>query len=253
MMKKTVKPYATFTLLSLILISMFSMVTLPMASAVDTPDDERPGEINGPTSAARGDQVNLCDASDGACTQANEYQSASGSDNKAVGFNDQSGGTGVPGGDNKAAPGNFTDVLLKIDGIDHSTVKVKVWVAADGGGREVSKTFNPVPLLHPEDDDRGLILVPMKVEKGLLDIGDTYTGCIKVIEDTDNFGNKQSCQQSVLRLEGDQETPNSISPAADANADAPAIAEDGSGVNTGDEAASSGIGSNGVAVMRISL
>ena len=34
----------------------------------------------------------------------------------------------------------------------------------------------------------------MRGEKGLLDIGDTYTGCIKVIEDTDKYGNKQSCQ-----------------------------------------------------------
>jgi hypothetical protein len=235
MMKKTVKPYATFTLLSLILISMFSIVTLPPANAVNpTSDDERSGEKNGPTSAAKGDQVNLCDASDGACIQANEDQSAAGSDNKAIGFNDQSG-TDAPSGDKKAAAGNFTDILMKIDGVDHSTVKVKVWVAADGG-REVSKTFNPVPLLHPEDDDRGLIFVPMKVEKGLLDIGDTYTGCIKVIEDTDKYGNKQSCQQSVLRLEGDQETPNPINPAAD-----PAAADDGSG------------GGNGVAVMRISL
>jgi hypothetical protein len=51
----------------------------------------------------------------------------------------------------------------------------------------------PYPLLNPEDDDRDLVFVPMKVEKGLLDIGDTYTGCIKVIEDTDKYDNKQSC------------------------------------------------------------
>jgi hypothetical protein len=237
MMKKTVKPYATFTLLSLILISMFSIVTMPMANAVSPHSDgEKAGEKNGPTSTAKGDQDNLCDVSDGACIQANEDQSASGSDNKAVGFNDQSG-AGAPSGDKKAAAGNFTDILLKIDGIDHSTVKVKVWVVADGG-RETSKTFNPVPLLNPEDDDRGLILVPMKVEKGLLDTGDTYTGCIKVIEDTDKYGNKQSCQQSVLRLESDQETPNLINPAAAAGA----VAEDGSGG-----------GGDGVAVLRISL
>jgi hypothetical protein len=244
MMKETVKTCATFTLLSLILISMFSIVTLSPANAVSPSDDERSGDKNGPTSAAKGDQANLCDASDDACIQANEDQSAAGSDINAIGFNDQSG-TDAPSGDKKAAAGNFTDILMKIDGVDHSTVKVKVWVATDGG-REVSKTFNPVPLLHPEDDDRGLIFVPMKVEKGLLDIGDTYTGCIKVIEDTDKYGNKQSCQQSVLRLEGDHETPNSINPAALAGA-----ADDGSG--GGDGALSRGSSGNGVAVMRISL
>jgi hypothetical protein len=248
MMKKTVKPHATFTLLSLILISMVSIAYLPMANAVSPSDGEKAGEKNGPTGTAKGDQGNLCGVSDSACIQANEDQSASGSGNKAVGFNDQSGAD-APSGDKKAAAGNFTDILLKIDGIDHSTVKVKVWVAADGG-REISKTFNPVPLLDPQDDDRGLILVSMKVEKGLLDTGDTYTGCVKVIEDTDKYGNKQSCQQSVLRLESDQETPNSINPAAAAAAGA--VAEDGSGGGGGDGAVFSGNG-GGVAVLRISL
>src|SRR5919112_583972 len=217
MMKKTVKPYATFTPLPLILFLMFSIVTMQMANAANPYDDDGVGDKNGQTSTAGADQGNLCDDSGGPCTQANVDQYASGSDNKAVGFNDQSG-TGAPGGgERNAAAGNFTDVLMKIDGIDYSTVKVKVWIAADGG-REVSKTFNPVPLLDPEDDDRGLIFVPMKVEKGLLDIGDTYTGCIKVIEDTDKYGNKQSCQQSVLRLEGGEETPNPINPADSAAA-----------------------------------
>jgi hypothetical protein len=250
MLKKTVKPYAAFTLLPLILFLMFSMVTLPTANAVNPYDDDRAGEKNGQTSTAGGDQANLCDDSDGPCTQANVDQYASGSHNKAFGFNDQSG-TAAPAGDRNAAAGNFTDVLMKIDGIDYSTVKVKVWIAADNG-REVSKTFNPVPLLNPEDDDRGLILVPMKVEKGLLDIGDTYTGCIKVIEDTDKYGNKQSCQQNVLRLEGDEETANSISPAS--TAPAADAADDGvRGGGGSDGFASSGSNGGGVAVMRISL
>jgi hypothetical protein len=241
MMKINLNSFATFTLLSLILVSMVSMVSLPLANAVSPSDDDKAWEKNGPTSAAKGGQGNLCDFSDSACIQANEDQSASGSDNKAIGFNDQSG-TAAPIGDKKAATDNTTDILMKIDGIDHSTVKVKVWVTADGG-REVSKTFNPVPLLNPEDDDRGLILVPMKVEKGLLDIGDTYTACIKVIEDTDKFGNKQSCQQGALTLEGAQEVPKSINPVAtDSAADA-----------GGDSASGSGYSGDGVPVMRISL
>jgi hypothetical protein len=234
MTKKTVKPCAIFTLLSLMLLSMFSIVILPMANAVSPTDDDKAWKKNGPTSAAKGGQGNSCDVSDSACKQANEDQSASWSHNKAIGFNDQSGTT-APSGDKKAASGNFTDILMKIDGVDHSTVKVKVWVATDGY-KEMSKIFNPVPLLNPEDDDRGIVLVPMKVEKGLLDIGDTYTGCIKVIEDTDKYGNKQSCQQSVLRLEGDQEAPNSIKPTASDSAPA-IVVDDG----------------NGVAVIRISL
>ena len=84
-------------------------------------------------------------------------------------------------------------------------------------GQEISKTFNPIPLLNPEDDDRGLIFVPMQVDKGLLDIGDTYTGCIKVIQDTDNYGNKQSCQQSVLKLADAQEASSSLRSASAAN------------------------------------
>jgi hypothetical protein len=239
MMKKNLNSYATFALLSLILASMFSMVTLPLANAVNHLDDDNAGDDNGTTGTAKGVQGNLCDFPESACIQANEDQSASGSDNKAIGFNDQSG-TAATNKNKKAATDNTTDILMKIDGIDHSTVKVKVWVTADGG-REISKTFNPVPLLNPEDDDRGLILVPMKVGKGLLDIGETYTACIKVIEDTDKFGNKQSCQQGALTLEGAPEVPNSINRAA---------ADDGG--NGGIGALSSDNGGS-VPVMRISL
>ena len=238
MMKKNLNSFATFALLSLILVTMVPMVTLPLVNAAANHlDEDKAGEEKGQTSMAKGFQGNLCDFSDSACIQANEDQSALGTDNKAIGFNDQSD-TAALSGDKKATTGNITDILMKIDGIDHSTVKVKVWVTAYDG-REISKTFNPVPLLHPEDDDRGLILLPMKVEKGLLDIGDTYTACIKVIQDTDKYGNKQSCQQGTLSLGGAQEVSNSInSAAADAG---------------GDSAAGSGYNGDGVPVMRISL
>jgi hypothetical protein len=238
MMKKNLNSFATFALLSLILVTMVPMVILPLVNAAaNNLDEEKAGEEKGQTSMANGFQGNLCDFSDSACIQANEDQSASGSDNKAIGFNDQSD-TAAPSGDKKATTSNNTDILMKIDGIDHSTVKVEVWVTADDG-REISKTFNPVPLLHPEDDDRGLIQLPMKVEKGLLDIGDTYTACIKVIQDTDKYGNKQSCQQGTLTLGGAQEVSNSSnSAAADAG---------------GDSAARTGYNGDGVPVMRISL
>jgi hypothetical protein len=106
MKKKTVKLCAIFTLLSLMLLSMFFIVTLSMANAVSPTYDDKALKENGPTSAAKGGQGNPCNVSDSACKQANEDQSASGSDNKAIGFNDQSGTT-APGGDKKAASGTL--------------------------------------------------------------------------------------------------------------------------------------------------
>jgi hypothetical protein len=38
--------------------------------------------------------------------------------------------------------------LMKIDGVDHSTVKVKVWVATDGD-RRYQKYSTPVPVAQP--------------------------------------------------------------------------------------------------------
>ncbi len=165
--------------------------------------------------------------------------SASGEDNRVIGPNDQSS---TPLNEDQAeVSGNSTDIIMKIDGIDHSTVKVKVWVTTNNG-HEISKTFNPIPLLNPEDDDRGLIFVPMHVDKGLLNIGDTYTGCIKVIQDTDNYGNKQSCQQSVLKPAEAQEASSSLRSASSAN-------DDGGG-SIGEAVPNN---NGGVAMMRISL
>ena len=232
---KTVKSYATFTLLSLTLISVFSVMTLPSTNAVTSFDIGDTGQEKGPINMAKGGQGNLCDVSDDICKQVNEDQSAAGSDNKVVGFNDQSS-TNL--NEDKTGVGeNSTDVMMKIDGIDHSTVKVKVWITTKNG-QEISKTFNPVPLLDPEDDNDGLISVPLKIGKGLLDIGDTYTGCIKVIQDTDKYGNKQSCQASVLKpASSSQEESNSLKPAA--------TDDGGSGADSSN--------SSGVPVMRISL
>jgi hypothetical protein len=248
MINKTVKSYATFTLLSLTLISVFSVITLPPANAVTSFDIGDTGQEKGTLNMAKGDQGNLCDVSDDICKQVNEDQSAAGSDNKVVGFNDQSS-TNL--NEDKTAAGEIsTDVVMKIDGIDHSTIKVKVWITTKSG-QEISKTFNPVPLLEPEDDNNGLISVPLKIGKGLLDIGDTYTGCIKVIQDTDKYGNKQSCQASVLKpASSSQEESNSLKPASssqeESNSLKPAATDDGgSGADSSNSA--------GVAVMRISL
>ena len=90
MINKTVKSYATFTLLSLTLISMFSVMTLPSTNAVTSFDIGDTGQEKGPINIAKGVQDNLCDVSDDVCKQVNEDQSAAGRDNKVVGSNDQS-------------------------------------------------------------------------------------------------------------------------------------------------------------------
>ncbi len=58
MLKKTVKSYATFTLLLLTLISMFSVMTLPSANAVTSFDIGETGQEKGPINMANGDQDN---------------------------------------------------------------------------------------------------------------------------------------------------------------------------------------------------
>ena len=216
-------------------------MTLPSANAVTSFDIGETGQEKGDINMAKGGQGNLCDVSDDICKQANEDQSASGGDNRAIGFNDQSS-TPPLKEDQTAASEDSTGIIMKIDGIDHSTVKVKIWVITNNG-QEISKTFNPIPLLNPEDDDRGLIFVPMQVDKGLLNIGDTYTGCIKVIQDTDKYGNKQSCQQSVLKLAYAQEASSSLRSTF-------AASDDGGGGSIGRAVPNN---NGGVAMMSISL
>ena len=87
---KTVKSYATFTLLSLTLVSVFSVMTLPSTNGVTSFDIGDTGQEKGPINIAKGGQGNSCDVSDDICKQVNEDQAAAGSDNKVVGFNDQS-------------------------------------------------------------------------------------------------------------------------------------------------------------------
>ena len=69
---------------------MFSVMTLPSANAVTSFDIGETGQEKGHINMAKGGQGNLCDMSDDVCKQANEDQSASGRDNRAIGFNDQS-------------------------------------------------------------------------------------------------------------------------------------------------------------------
>jgi hypothetical protein len=85
---------------------------------------------------------------------------------------------------------------LKIGGIDYSLRMAQVWVLANGVMS--SKTINPVAFLDPQDDNSGVIHISLDFKKGTVRVGDEYTACIKVLEDTDFFGNHVACQKGVV-------------------------------------------------------
>ncbi len=99
---------------------------------------------------------------------------------------------------------DLTEIVLKIDGIDYSIKKALVFIITNND-KVISKLINPIKLLNPDDDNNGLIQVPMQFEKGLLKTGDKYVSCIKVLEDTDKFGNNVACQQGIFNSNNDRE------------------------------------------------
>jgi hypothetical protein len=48
--------------------------------------------------------------------------------------------------------------------------------------------------LDPHDDGNGVIQFEMLIPKDAIKPGSIYTSCIKVLEDTDNYGNNLACQ-----------------------------------------------------------
>jgi hypothetical protein len=106
---------------------------------------------------------------------------------------------------NKTGEGKYpSKIMFKIDGIDYSVKKILIEIITNSG-QNISKTVNSISFLNPEDDETGIIQVPMQVQKGLLDMSIPYTACVKVIEDSDNFGNKISCQHRYLSYNNDQD------------------------------------------------
>jgi hypothetical protein len=91
---------------------------------------------------------------------------------------------------------NTSKFILKIDGIDYSTLKAQVLVTA--GSITISKIINPVSLLDPTDDGNGIILVPLVFKKGLIKTGEKFTACIKVLYDDDKFGDHLACQKGIM-------------------------------------------------------
>jgi hypothetical protein len=83
-------------------------------------------------------------------------------------------------------------VSFKVKGIDYSTKIAQILVTIDG--KTYANTFDPISLLDPHDDGNGVIQFSMLIPKDVIKPGSPYTACIKILEDTDSFGNKLACQ-----------------------------------------------------------
>jgi hypothetical protein len=83
-------------------------------------------------------------------------------------------------------------VSFKIKGIDYSTKIAQILVTIDG--KTYANNFDPISLLDPHDDGNGVIQFDMLIPSDAIKSGSTYTACIKVLEDTDSYGNNLACQ-----------------------------------------------------------
>ena len=83
-------------------------------------------------------------------------------------------------------------VSFKIKGIDYSTKIAQILVTIDGN--TYANNFDPISLLDPHDDGNGVIQFDMLIPSDAIKPGGTYTACIKVLEDTDSYGNNLACQ-----------------------------------------------------------
>lgn len=83
-------------------------------------------------------------------------------------------------------------VSFKIKGIDYSTKIAQILVTIDG--KTYANNFDPISLLDPHDDGNGVIQFDMLIPSDAIKPGRTYTACIKVLEDTDSYGNNLACQ-----------------------------------------------------------
>lgn len=83
-------------------------------------------------------------------------------------------------------------VSFKIKGIDYSTKIAQVLVTIDG--KTYANNIDPISLLDPHDDGNGVIQFDMLIPRDAIKPGGTYTACIKVLEDSDSYGNNLACQ-----------------------------------------------------------
>jgi hypothetical protein len=103
---------------------------------------------------------------------------------------------------------NSDQISFKIKGIDYSTKIAQMLVTIDG--KTYANTFDPISLLDPHDDGNGVIQFSMLVPKDAITPGGTYTACIRILEDTDSFGNNLACQSGstdeIYSLAGESQT-----------------------------------------------
>lgn len=103
---------------------------------------------------------------------------------------------------------NSDQVSFKIKGIDYSTKIAQILVTIDG--KTYANTFDPISLLDPHDDGNGVIQFSMLVPKDAIKPGGTYSACIKILEDSDRFGNNLACQSGstdeIHSLAGENQT-----------------------------------------------
>ena len=82
-------------------------------------------------------------------------------------------------------------ISFKIKGIDYSTKIAQILVTING--KTYANNFDPISLLDPHDDGNGVIQFDMLIPSDAIKPGSTYTACIKVLEDTDSYGNNLAC------------------------------------------------------------
>jgi hypothetical protein len=98
------------------------------------------------------------------------------------------------------AAANDTDsftINLRIRGIDYSNKMAQAWITVNNNETS-AYNINPIALLDPEDDGDGLIQIPVKFPHGTVKSGDQFTACIKILVDSDSFGDTGSCQKGIV-------------------------------------------------------
>lgn len=98
------------------------------------------------------------------------------------------------------------EVTFKIKGIDYSTKIAQIVVTIDD--ETYASTLDPISLLDPYDDDNGVIQFSMLIPENSIKSGSSYTACVRILEDTDSFGNNLACHSGstaeIQPLSGNQ-------------------------------------------------
>jgi ribosomal protein S8 len=91
---------------------------------------------------------------------------------------------------------NNEKVSFKIKGIDYSNIIAQILITIDD--ETYAETFDPISLLDPHDDGNGVIEFEMLIPKDAFKPGSTYTSCIRIIEDTDDYPASPACQTGSI-------------------------------------------------------